>query len=209
MRMRRPRRLALAATAVVALCAPLAACGGQTAGLIPAADAGPLESDFEAVARAAQAGDGSCTATEAALERTQRALEKLAPARVSAALRARLEKGMSNLSKVALERCAQRTSATTTTHSTTRSSASVRSVESTTTETSTTAASTPTSSPAPEAGPPGGGTQAPEGKRESPAEQPAEPEVGAPPAHGGGPGAEAPAAGEHGRARGGPGGGGR
>ncbi len=43
----------------------LISCGGSGKGLIPAADAGPLQGDFEAVAQAAENGDGSARAPKA------------------------------------------------------------------------------------------------------------------------------------------------
>ena len=53
------------------LAASLVACGSSGKGLIPTGDAGPLQSDFEAVVQAAENGDGSCSATESALLRTE------------------------------------------------------------------------------------------------------------------------------------------
>ena len=38
----------------------LVSCGSSTAKLIPTADAGPLQRDFEEVAQAAEAGAGDC-----------------------------------------------------------------------------------------------------------------------------------------------------
>ena len=49
----------------------LVSCGSSGAGLIPSANAGPLQEDFEAVAKAAEAGNGSCAKTEAALGKTE------------------------------------------------------------------------------------------------------------------------------------------
>src|SRR6185437_5087331 len=62
-------KLALAALLGVAA-AVLVACGGSGNGLIPAAQAGPLQGDIEAVEKAAEEGNGNCSATEAALLRT-------------------------------------------------------------------------------------------------------------------------------------------
>ncbi|HEY7961985.1 MAG TPA: hypothetical protein VID29_08700, partial [Solirubrobacteraceae bacterium] len=45
---------AAAACALGVTAALLVSCGSSTKGLIPTADAGPLQSDFEAVAQAAQ-----------------------------------------------------------------------------------------------------------------------------------------------------------
>ena len=70
----------------------LVACGSSGKGLIPTANAGPLQSDFEAVAQAAQSGEGSCTATEAAIEKTESDFAAL-PATVDAGLRKTLSVG--------------------------------------------------------------------------------------------------------------------
>ncbi len=70
------------------------------------ANAGPLQSDFEAVAQAAENGDGSCTATEAAILKTERDFAAL-PASVDAGLRNRLREGIAKLHSDALELCKQ------------------------------------------------------------------------------------------------------
>lgn len=93
--------------ALGAATAVLVACGGSgAAGLIPAASAGPLQSDFEAVAQAAQSGNGNCLGTESALGKTEQDFLAL-PASVDAGLRKRLREGIANLRKVALAMCAQ------------------------------------------------------------------------------------------------------
>ena len=74
----------------------LISCGGSGAGLIPAGNAGPLQSDFETVASAAQSGNGSCAATEAAIQKTEQDFREL-PTNVDAGLRNRLSQGISNL----------------------------------------------------------------------------------------------------------------
>ncbi len=84
----------------------LVACGGSGKGLIPAANAGPLQSDFEAVAQAAQSGEGNCTATEAAIEKTETDFADL-PSTVDAGLHKTLSVGISNLRRRALALCAQ------------------------------------------------------------------------------------------------------
>ena len=84
----------------------LVACGGSGKGLIPTANAGPLQSDFEAVAQAAESGEGSCTATEAAIEKTESDFAAL-PATVDAGLRKTLNVGIANLKRRALALCAQ------------------------------------------------------------------------------------------------------
>src|SRR5207244_822280 len=53
------------------LSAVLISCGSSSRGLIPTANAGPLRSDFEAVALAAQSANGNCSPTETALAKTQ------------------------------------------------------------------------------------------------------------------------------------------
>lgn len=50
----------------------LVSCGSSSTGLIPATSAGPLQRDFEAVEQAAQAGNGQCGETEAAIRSTER-----------------------------------------------------------------------------------------------------------------------------------------
>jgi hypothetical protein len=147
--------------AVLAIALPgllLSACGGSGAGLIPTANAGPLVRDFEEVAHKAHAGNGSCTETTEAIERTEADFARIS-ARLDFALRRKLQEGITNLRKQALEQCAQVT--TTSTSSTKTHSAEVI-VPVTTTSSVTTAA--PPTSGAPrgeEENPNGGGTPAP------------------------------------------------
>jgi hypothetical protein len=130
--------------------AVLVSCGGSGKGLIPTAYAGPLQSDFQAVVRAAQEGNGNCSATEAAIRKTERDLRAL-PASVDGGLRGRLEEGVENLSARARTLCSQPLAQTTTTATTP-----------TTTTPTTTTPVTPTTpgteAPSEEEG---GGTQAP------------------------------------------------
>ncbi len=146
-------------------CAVLVACGGSGKGLIPAASAGPLQGDFEAVAQAAEQGNGDCTATQEAIAKTESDFQAL-PASVDNGLRERLRVGIVNLSSRARALCGQPLpGATTATVPTTTSTSSTQSTTSSTTSTSTTA-STPTSSTVPTPTPtgppaPGGGTPAP------------------------------------------------
>ncbi|HEX3910238.1 MAG TPA: hypothetical protein VHW67_06000 [Solirubrobacteraceae bacterium] len=148
----------LLAVALGVAAALLISCGGSGKSLIPLADAGPLQSDFEAVAQAAESGDGSCTATESALLKTDQDFAAL-PTSVDSGLRSTLHQGIENLRTRALALCAQplpQTTVTTTTPKTT-------STTTPTTPTETESTETP-STPAPETeGPsgPGGGTQAP------------------------------------------------
>jgi hypothetical protein len=143
----------------------LVACGSSGKGLIPTANAGPLQSDFEAVAQAAESGEGSCTATEAAIQKTESDFAAL-PATVDAGLRKTLSVGIANLRHRALALCAQPLPQTTSTTKTKASSTP------TTTRTQTTPSTTPThtettttpTTPAvttPTATTPGGGTPAP------------------------------------------------
>jgi hypothetical protein len=136
-----------------------AACGGSGAGLIPTSDAGPLVHDFEEVARKAHAGNGSCTETTEAIERTEADFARIS-ARIDFALRRKLQEGITNLRKQALEQCAQVTS--TSTSSTVKTHSAEVIVPVTTTSSVTTAA--PPTSGAPrgeEESPNGGGTPAP------------------------------------------------
>jgi cytoskeletal protein RodZ len=160
---RHPFRLLSAGLLGVA-CAVLVACGSSGKGLIPAASAGPLQSDFEAVAQAAAQGNGDCTATQEAIAKTEADFQTL-PTSVNSALRERLRVGIANLSSRARDLCTQPLPAatTTTTPTTTSTSANESTTSSTSTSTSTTT-STPTSSTVPTpTGPsaPGGGTPAP------------------------------------------------
>jgi len=156
----RPLRAALAGAVMVAATL-LVACGGSTAGLIPVANAGPLQSDFEAVAQAAQTGNGNCTETEAALAKTEQDFAAL-PSSVDSGLRNTLRQGIENLRKRSLELCAQPLSQTDTTPT-------VKLPAPRTTPTTTdTAPTTTTTAPPPVTTPttttpsgPGGGTVAP------------------------------------------------
>ncbi len=124
----------------------LVACGGSGKGLIPAADAGPLQNDFEEVAKAAEAGNGDCTATREAIAKTEADFAAL-PSTVDAGLRVRLRVGIANLAVRAREMCLEPAAGTTitTTSSSTRTTHPTTSTTSTSTSTSTTT-STPTTS---------------------------------------------------------------
>jgi hypothetical protein len=153
------RSLAAALLGVAA--AVLVACGSSGTGLIPAASAGPLQSDFEAVAQAAQSGNGNCLETESKLGQTQQDFLAL-PASVDAGLRKRLSEGIANLRKVALAMCAQPSpgaTTTTTQPTTTTSTSTTPTTPTTTTPTSTSTTTTPVTPAEPNNG---GGTPAPE-----------------------------------------------
>ena len=163
------RLTAAGAAALAALL--LAGCGSSGGGLIPSASAGPLQSDFEAVAQAAQTGGGECAATEAALTKTELDFSAL-PSSVDAGLRTRLKEGIGNLRKQALQLCAQPLANTVTTptktttlpHTTTTAPAPTPTTSTTTTPTQTT--TTPTSTSTTPTGS-GGGTPAPGGETPS------------------------------------------
>lgn len=158
--------------AVVALLgaatALLVSCGSSGAGLIPSVSAGPLQTDFEAVAKAAEAGNGDCTKTEAALGKTEEDFLAL-PATVDKGLHKRLEEGITNLRKQALAMCEEPTATETSTTSTqtkTTPQTGTTNTETTTSTETTTTPTTPTNTPTtPTTGTPpssGGGVEAPE-----------------------------------------------
>ncbi len=155
-------RLTVAALLGVAV-AVLVSCGSSGTGLIPSASAGPLRSDFEEVARAAAAGNGSCAATESALGKTEQDFLAL-PASIDGGLHARLQQGISNLRKRALAMCIQLTAGATSTEATQTSTTSTTTTNTETTPTTTTSTTTtPTSTtPTTTATPPSesGGTEA-------------------------------------------------
>ncbi len=160
MSMSAPRLLTAALCCLAAIV--LSSCGSAGKGLIPAQNAGPLQGDFEAVAQAAQTGNGSCTATATAVRKTEQDFAAL-PATVDRGLHSRLESGISNLRSRALTLCTQPipSTETTTTVSTTTKSTQTSSSSTTTTETST-SSTLPTEGPtATTPSGPGGGTQAP------------------------------------------------
>jgi hypothetical protein len=165
---RRVLHLTLAALAGVAA-ALLVSCGGSGKALIPVAHAGPLLTDFEAVRNAAENANGDCTATEAALRKTEEDFRTL-PATVDSGLRNTLHLGISNLRVRAHELCSQPSfQSTGTTATTEKTTTTTTTPTSTPTETQTTP---PTEAPkeSPETPSPGGGTPAP-GVGETPVEE--------------------------------------
>jgi hypothetical protein len=157
----------LLALALGLLCALLVSCGSSGRGLISLAAAGPLRGDFEAIARAARTGNGSCGATSKAIENAQLDLEKL-PSTVDQGLRTRLSEGLTNLRKLALEECEQPVAEATQTNTQSTTTTTTQSTQTTTTATqstptvTTTTQSTPTTTTSTQTTPPpGGGTQAP------------------------------------------------
>jgi hypothetical protein len=156
-------RLLVAALLGLAAAALVCSCGASTKGLIPASDAGPLQSDFETVQQAAEHGDGSCSTTEAALVKTNEDLSSL-PSTVDSGLRNNLRQGVANLRDRALALCAQPLVQTTATDaapptSTTTNPATTSTPITTPTTTTQTTPTTPATTPTTTT--PGGGTPAP------------------------------------------------
>jgi hypothetical protein len=142
------------------LAALLMACGGSTKGLIPTGDAGPLQSDFEAVAHAAENGDGNCSETESALLKTDQDFAAL-PASIDAGLHNTLRQGIENLRTRALALCAQPLPQSTETTSTPKTTTSTTTTTPPPETQTTTTQSTPTTTTPPSPSGPGGGTPAP------------------------------------------------
>ena len=155
-------RLALAAMLGVAA-ALLVACGSSNGKLIPVADSGPLQGDFETVAQAAETGNGSCSTTETALAKTEQDFNAL-PGSVDSGLRDTLRQGIDNLRKHALALCAQPLAQTTPTSTTskpsTTTSTSTATTPTTTPSTTTPTTTTPTNTTPTTPATPGGGTPA-------------------------------------------------
>jgi hypothetical protein len=168
-------RLALAAMLGVAA-ALLVACGSSAGKLIPVADSGPLQGDFETVVVDAESANGKCSTTEAALAKTEQDFTAL-PASVDSGLRATLRQGIDNLRARALTLCAQPLALTTPTSTTSQPSTSTATTPTTTPSTTT---PTTTTSTTPTTTSPGGGTPAEPGE--------ATPGSGGAPGEGGAPG---------------------
>jgi hypothetical protein len=147
--------------------AVLLACGSSGAGLIPAGNAGPLQSDFEAIAQAAQSGNGNCAATEAAIIKTERDFRVL-PTSVDGGLRNTLRQGIANLRSRALVACTQPLAQSTVTSSTAKSAPTTSTTPPPTTTQTTPTATTPTATTPTTTGP-GGGTAGPNGGNGEPA----------------------------------------
>jgi hypothetical protein len=166
------RRVWILRALAAALAAPAAvlliACGSSGKGLIPASAAGPLESDFEEVQQAAESGNGDCSATEAALLKTQQDFSAL-PASINPGLRNNLHQGIANLVKRAREVCLQPGGQTATT-GTTKTTTTTPTTSTPTTSTSTTTTQTTPSTTTPTKPGRGGGTPAPH-EEEAPAEE--------------------------------------
>jgi len=137
----------------------LVSCGGSSDKLIPVANAGPLQSDFETVAQDAEAGNGNCSVTERAILETEQDFDAL-PAAVDAGLRETLRQGIENLHARALVLCAQPLVQSTLTSTASKTTASTPTTTTTTTTTATTPPST-TPDTTPTSTTPAGGTSAP------------------------------------------------
>ncbi len=161
MSMRYDRRLPLCVAASGIAAALLAGCGGSS-GLIPTGNAGPLRADFEAIAHAAENGNGHCAQTQTAIGKTERDFESL-PSSVDRRLRARLSEGIDHLRSQALLACTQPSGAGTSTTATASSPTSSSPPSSTSTSTSTVTSTSTSTSTTPA---PSGGTPAEEGEGE-------------------------------------------
>jgi hypothetical protein len=154
-------RLALAAV-LVGAAALLVACGSSAGKLIPVADSGPLQGDFETVVIDAESANGKCSTTETALAKTEQDFNAL-PASVDSGLRATLRQGIDNLRARALALCAQPLAQTTSTSTTSTTTTPKPSTSTDTTPATTPSATTPattTPSTTPTTTSPGGGTPA-------------------------------------------------
>jgi hypothetical protein len=138
----------------------LVSCGSSSDKLIPVASSGPLQSDFETVAQAAEAGNGNCAVTERAILKTEQDFDAL-PAALDGGLRETLRQGIQNLRARALALCVQPLVQTTPTTSTAKTTTSTATTTPTTTTTSTTTPPSTTPSTTPATTTPGGGTPAP------------------------------------------------
>lgn len=139
----------------------LIACGSSGKALIPVAHAGPLLSDFEAVRNAAENANGECSATEAAVSKTEEDFDAL-PSTVDSGLRNTLHQGIVNLRKRAHEMCIQPVGQSTGTTATTEKTTTTTTTPTTTTTETQPTTSTPVVPPEEtEEHGPGGGTPAP------------------------------------------------
>jgi hypothetical protein len=155
------------ATALLGAAAALPiSCAGSGAGLIPAGSAGPLQRDFAAVAEAAQKGNGSCSATETAIARTEQDYQAL-PGAVDQGLRGRLREGIEKLREDALQRCLQPLTQTTSTSTSTPRTQTTTTTPTVPQTTTTQTSPTTSTSTTPENG---GGTPAPGAGGEAPSE---------------------------------------
>jgi hypothetical protein len=143
--------------------AVLVSCGSSSGkGLIPVAQSEPLQADFEEVSRAASAGNGNCSATNTALEKTAHDFASL-PSSVNSDLMSHLRQGIEALHSQALAQCSQTSTNTTPTTATTNTqTTTVPTTPTQTTTTPTTPTQTETTTtPQTTTTTPGGGTEPP------------------------------------------------
>ncbi len=171
--LRRAAQLALAPLLGLGA-ALLVACGSTASSkLIPLANAGPLQSDFQEVAEKAETGNGNCGPTEKALQKTEQDFAAL-PGSTDSGLRERLHEGITNLRGKALTACQQplaQTSGTTATTGTTQAQTATQPTTPITTPTAppqTTTTPPQTTPTTPETGGVGPETVKPEGERPNP-----------------------------------------
>jgi hypothetical protein len=138
-------RLAVAG-ALGAGAALLVACGASGKNLIPVADAGPLQSDFNAISTAVANGD--CAGVDQALAKARADLTTKLPSTVDPRLRARLQQGLDDLAQTAPTECRKnQTSSTQTTTPTTTATTTTTPPPTATTQTTTTPPPTATTAP--------------------------------------------------------------
>jgi hypothetical protein len=117
----------------------LVACGSGSSSLIPAGDAGPLQSDFDAVQSSVQSGD--CTQTKTEVQKTRQDLAAL-PGTINPQLLETLTTGVGTLAARAATECKQNAGPSTTT--TGQTSTPTQTDTNTNTETNTTPTDTNT-----------------------------------------------------------------
>ena len=138
-------RLALAG-ALGAAAALLVACGSGGASLIPVANAGPLQNDFNAIASAV--ANGNCAEVTRALQQAHSDASAL-PATVDVRLRDRINQGLADLDSRAPTECARNSTATQTTTAPTTTTQTTSTQTTTTTPPPTTSTTTPTTTTPP------------------------------------------------------------
>jgi cell division septation protein DedD len=118
----------------------LVACGSGGANLIPVANAGPLQNDFNAIAYAV--ANGNCAAATSALQRAHSDAAAL-PSTVDPRVKNRINEGLADLDSTAPSECAKNSTSTQTT------SAPPTATQTTSTQTTTTAPPPTTSTTTP------------------------------------------------------------
>jgi hypothetical protein len=124
----------------------LVACGSGGANLIPVANAGPLQNDFNAIAYAV--ANGNCAAATSALQRAHSDAAAL-PSTVDPRLKNRINEGLADLDSTAPSECAKNSTSTQTTTAPTTATTQTTSTQTTTTPPQTTSTTTPTTTTPP------------------------------------------------------------